>query len=147
MGRDLLDPAIFMQYLVAVILPPCVSTRQQSLKLIRRTAKNWGRIVLNQLCRQLFPLIWQRKNRNKIFHHGQYHHVSSFRNLYSDRFLHHAREIAITGRSYRLIDHAAIAGKADKTKKTKSKSNENSTAALVVKVKFVTVVQEAEVSS
>ncbi len=34
----------------------------------------------------------------------------------------------LTGRSYRLKDHAAIAGKEDKTKKTKSKSNEPSTA-------------------
>jgi hypothetical protein len=36
--------------------------------------------------------------------------------------------IAITGRSYRLKDQAAIAGKEDKNKKTKSKSNEPSTA-------------------
>jgi len=36
----------------------------------------------------------------------------------------HAQTIAITGRSYRLKDHAAIAGKEDKNKKTKSKSNE-----------------------
>src|SRR5664280_3859886 len=28
-----------------------------------------------------------------------------------DRFLHHAQTIAITGRSYRLKDHATIAGK------------------------------------
>jgi hypothetical protein len=41
-----------------------------------------------------------------------------------DRFLHHAQTIAITGWSYRLKDHAAIAGKEDKTKKTKSKPNE-----------------------
>jgi hypothetical protein len=34
-----------------------------------------------------------------------------------DRFLHHAQTIAITGRSYRLKDHAAIAGKEDKNKK------------------------------
>jgi hypothetical protein len=45
-----------------------------------------------------------------------------------DRFLHHAETIAITGRSYRLKGRAAIAGKEDKTKKTKSKSNEPSTA-------------------
>ena len=45
-----------------------------------------------------------------------------------DRFLHHAQTIAITGRSYRLKDHAAIAGKEDKNKKAKSKSNEPSTA-------------------
>jgi DNA replication protein DnaC len=45
-----------------------------------------------------------------------------------DRFLHHAQTIAITGRSYRLKDHATTAGKEDKTKKTKSKSNEPSTA-------------------
>ena len=45
-----------------------------------------------------------------------------------DRFLHHAQTIAITGRSYRLKDHVAIAGKEDKTKKNKSKSNEPSTA-------------------
>ena len=44
-----------------------------------------------------------------------------------DRFLHHAQTIAITGRSYRLKDHAAIAGKEDKTKKSKSKPNEPST--------------------
>jgi hypothetical protein len=44
-----------------------------------------------------------------------------------DRFLHHAQTIAITGRSYRLKDHAAIAGKEVKNK-TKSKSNEPSTA-------------------
>jgi hypothetical protein len=41
-----------------------------------------------------------------------------------DRFLHHAQAIAITGRSYRLKDHAAIAGKEDKNKKTKSESSE-----------------------
>ena len=45
-----------------------------------------------------------------------------------DRFLHHAQTIAITGRSYRLKDHAAIAGKEDKNKKGKSKSSEPSTA-------------------
>jgi DNA replication protein DnaC len=45
-----------------------------------------------------------------------------------DRFLHHAQTIAITGRSYWLKDHAAIAGKEDKTKKIKSKPNEPSTA-------------------
>src|SRR6202161_425739 len=45
-----------------------------------------------------------------------------------DRFLHHAQTIAITGRSYRLKDHATVSGKEDKTKKTKSKSNEPSTA-------------------
>src|SRR5271165_2331735 len=45
-----------------------------------------------------------------------------------DRFLHHAQTIAITGRSYRLKDHAAVAGKDDKNKKSKSKPNEPSTA-------------------
>ena len=45
-----------------------------------------------------------------------------------DRFLHHAQTIAITGRSYRLKDHAAVAGKEDKNKKSKSKPNEPSTA-------------------
>jgi DNA replication protein DnaC len=45
-----------------------------------------------------------------------------------DRFLHHAQTIAIAGRSYRLKDHAAVAGKEDKNKKTKSKPNETSTA-------------------
>jgi hypothetical protein len=35
-----------------------------------------------------------------------------------DRFLRLAQTIAITGRSYRLKDHAAIAGKEDKNKKT-----------------------------
>jgi hypothetical protein len=41
-----------------------------------------------------------------------------------DRFLHHAQTIAITGRSYRLKDHAAIPGKEDKNKKGKSKPND-----------------------
>jgi hypothetical protein len=45
-----------------------------------------------------------------------------------DRFLHDAQTIAITGRSYRLKDHATVAGKENKNKKTKSKSNETSTA-------------------
>src|SRR3974390_3497487 len=45
-----------------------------------------------------------------------------------DRFLHHAQNIAIKGRIYRLKDHAAVAGKEDKNKKTKSKSSEPSTA-------------------
>ncbi|MGA3179552.1 MAG: hypothetical protein ABSF38_04335 [Verrucomicrobiota bacterium] len=45
-----------------------------------------------------------------------------------DRFLHLAQTIAITGRSYRLKDHTTIAGKEDRTKKTKSKPNEPSTA-------------------
>jgi DNA replication protein DnaC len=45
-----------------------------------------------------------------------------------DRFLHHAQTIAITGRSYRLKDHAAVVGKEDKSKKSKSQSNEPSTA-------------------
>jgi len=45
-----------------------------------------------------------------------------------DRFLHHAQTIAITGRSYRLKDHATISGKEDKTKKIKSKPNEPPTA-------------------
>jgi hypothetical protein len=31
-----------------------------------------------------------------------------------DYFLHHAQTIAITARSYRLKDHASIAGKEDK---------------------------------
>ena len=39
-----------------------------------------------------------------------------------------AQTIAITGRSYRLKDYAAIAGKEDKNKMAKSKSNEPSTA-------------------
>jgi hypothetical protein len=34
-----------------------------------------------------------------------------------DRFLHHAQTIAITGRSYRLKDHATIAGKEHKNRK------------------------------
>jgi DNA replication protein DnaC len=42
-----------------------------------------------------------------------------------DRFLHHAQVVAITGRSYRLKDQS-VAAKEDK--KTKSKSNEPSTA-------------------
>jgi len=33
-----------------------------------------------------------------------------------DRFLHHAQTIAITGRSYRLKDQVALAGKEEKTK-------------------------------
>jgi len=41
-----------------------------------------------------------------------------------DRFLHHAQTIAITGRSCRLQDYVAIAGKEDKNKKSKSKSND-----------------------
>jgi len=45
-----------------------------------------------------------------------------------DRFLHHTQTIAITGRSYRLKVHAAVSGKEDKNKKTKSQSNEPSTA-------------------
>ena len=45
-----------------------------------------------------------------------------------DRFLHHAQTIAINGRSYRLKDHATAAGKEDKSKKTKSKSNDTSAA-------------------
>src|ERR1017187_2474521 len=45
-----------------------------------------------------------------------------------DRFLHHSQTIAITGRSYRLKDHATIAEKEDKNKKIKSKPNEPSTA-------------------
>jgi hypothetical protein len=44
-----------------------------------------------------------------------------------DRFLHHAQTIAITGWSYWLRDHATVAGKEDKNKKIKSKSNEPST--------------------
>ena len=42
-----------------------------------------------------------------------------------DRFLHHAQTIVITGRSYRLKDHALASGK---EAKTKSKSNEPSPA-------------------
>jgi hypothetical protein len=38
--------------------------------------------------------------------------------------LHLAQTIAITGRSYRLKDHAAIAGKEDKNKKGKSKPHD-----------------------
>ena len=40
-----------------------------------------------------------------------------------DRFLHHAQTIVITGRSYRLKKHAAIARKEDKTKEGQTKSN------------------------
>jgi hypothetical protein len=45
-----------------------------------------------------------------------------------ERFLHHAQTIAITGKSYRLKDRAAIAGKEGKNKKAKSKSSKPSTA-------------------
>ena len=45
-----------------------------------------------------------------------------------DRFLHHAQTIAITGRSYRLKDVATVAGKEDKNRKSKSQSDEPSTA-------------------
>jgi hypothetical protein len=45
-----------------------------------------------------------------------------------DRFLHHAQTIAITGRNYRLKDHGVAGGKKDKSKKTKSKSNDASAA-------------------
>jgi len=45
-----------------------------------------------------------------------------------DRFLHHAQNIAITGRSYRLKDHPTIASKEDKNKKVKSKTSEPSIA-------------------
>jgi hypothetical protein len=38
--------------------------------------------------------------------------------------------IAVTGRSYRLKDHAAVAGKDEKNKMAKSKPNERSTAEL-----------------
>jgi hypothetical protein len=41
-----------------------------------------------------------------------------------DRFLHDAQTIAITERSYRLKDNAAIAGKEDKNRKSKSKPND-----------------------
>jgi len=36
----------------------------------------------------------------------------------------HAVAPGVTGRSYRLKDHAVVAGKEDKNKKDKSKSNE-----------------------
>jgi hypothetical protein len=45
-----------------------------------------------------------------------------------DRLLHHAQTITITGRSYRLKDHATVAGKEDKNKKSKAKSDEPPTA-------------------
>jgi hypothetical protein len=45
-----------------------------------------------------------------------------------DRFRHHAQTIAMTGRSNRLKDDAAIAGKEDKNKKSKARSNESSTS-------------------
>jgi hypothetical protein len=41
-----------------------------------------------------------------------------------DRFLHHAQTISITGRSYRLEDHATIAGIEDKNRKIKGKPYE-----------------------
>jgi hypothetical protein len=41
-----------------------------------------------------------------------------------DRMLDHAQTIASIGRSYRLKDHAAIAGKEDKNRKSKSKRND-----------------------
>jgi hypothetical protein len=43
-----------------------------------------------------------------------------------DRFLHDAQSIAITGRTYRLKDHAIVAGKEDKNRTVKSKPNEPS---------------------
>jgi hypothetical protein len=46
--------------------------------------------------------------------------------LWSDPF--DAQTIAITGRSYRLKDHATVAGKEEKNKKSKTKPNEPSTA-------------------
>jgi len=45
-----------------------------------------------------------------------------------DRFLHHTQTIAINGRSHRLKDCAAMAGKEDKNKMIKSKPHEPSTA-------------------
>jgi hypothetical protein len=42
--------------------------------------------------------------------------------------LHQAQTIALTRRSYRLKDHAAIAGKEEIHKKIKAKPNEPSTA-------------------
>jgi DNA replication protein DnaC len=45
-----------------------------------------------------------------------------------DRFLHHAKTIAITGRSYRLKDHAAVTGKNDKIRKIKTRPIEDSAA-------------------
>jgi hypothetical protein len=42
-----------------------------------------------------------------------------------DRFLHHAQTIAITGRSYRLKDHAVIVGKEDKNKRRPNPSPTN----------------------
>jgi hypothetical protein len=45
-----------------------------------------------------------------------------------DRFLQHARTIAITARSFRFNDRAAVAGKEDKNKTIKSKPDEPSTS-------------------
>lgn len=45
-----------------------------------------------------------------------------------DRFLHHAQTLAITGRSYRLKDHAIVPEREDKNKKSKSKPIESSAA-------------------
>jgi hypothetical protein len=53
---------------------------------------------------------------------------AQIRGLSDDGRFSHAQTIAITGRSYRLKDHATVAGKEDKNKKIKSKSNEPSTA-------------------
>ena len=39
-------------------------------------------------------------------------------------YLHQAQTIAITARSYRLKDHATIAEKEDKNKKSKAEPNE-----------------------
>ena len=49
-------------------------------------------------------------------------------NLLEPNRLPASQTIAINGRSYSLKDHATAAGKEDKSKETKSKSNDTSAA-------------------
>lgn len=64
-----------------------------------------------------------------LHQHSPYRHVIQHNPDYLlDRFLHHAQTVAITGRSYRLKNHATVTGKEDKNRKIKSKSDEPSTA-------------------
>lgn len=75
-----------------------------------------------------FLAVFAHQPPERGFFTGQTPRRYAHRGAILGRFSHHAPTIAINGRSDRLKNHATAAGKEDKSKKAKSKSNDTSAA-------------------
>ena len=75
------------------------------------------RVIFQQLAQTIRPLTLGRNPPQQPLEQSEHRECPAV-----------AQTIAINGRSYRLKDHATAAGKEDKSKKTKSKSNDTSAA-------------------